>query len=260
MFIGFIRLTVFRRFALACMLLVAPGVFADCGVEYMTAAEKDFYVRADAALKSFLPPKPQAEDIRIFGKDETIDPESINWCAGKKVAGEFSVGVNRQFIWPDVTKFGPDAVVSLRLTINAKSFGDGNARSDVDSRFAGTYGTPSPRLSEGLTVRNVVWEVASDGVAAQASALRDAVAAVLDNKRLEALVGHPLPSVAESQANAKRVPAPTVMAPKPATAATQPLPASGLAPAGTSAPPAATTDKGEGVVDKVKKLRGILGR
>ena len=283
MFITSVTLTVFRHVALASMLLVAPRVYAECtGLEYMTAAEKDFYVRADAALKSFLPPKPQAEDIRVFGKDETRDPKSINWCAGKKVAGGFNVWVHREYIWPDIKKFGADAVVLLTLTINAKSFGDGKANGNVDGRFAGAYGTPSPRLSEGLTVRNVVWEVAAGGVEAQKNALRDAVAAVLDNKRLEALVGHPLPSVAESEANAKKVPAPAVMAPKPAAAApavapasapppsapastpttmaTQPPLASEPAPTGTIAPPAATTDQGEGVADTVTRLRGILRR
>jgi len=61
------------------------------------------------------------------------------------------------------------------------------------------YGSASPQGSASLKVVNVVWSVAGPP-----SVLRDALGAAMPETRLKALVGAPLPSEAESEAQAPR--------------------------------------------------------
>ena len=147
----------------------------------------------------------------------------------------------------------------------------------------GAYGSASPQVSASLTVVNVVWSIGGPP-----SALRDALAAALPEARLKALVGAPLPSETESEAQAPRAvpqeraalatstaepprssatatatgaaptptptPTPTqVPAPGPAPAAAQ-----ASAQASASAPPA--VDPLKKAAGAVQTLRGLLGR
>lgn len=136
----------------------------------------------------------------------------------------------------------------------------------------GSYGAASPGKSVGLKVHNVGITVGgTDGP------LRQALAGAIDRARLQALVGKPLPSPAESEAFAARaVPvtvadlpvgamaaAPTATAsPGPTAAATSPTPP-GPARQTATTPPAAPEPAAEPIkkaVDAVNMFRGLLGR
>ena len=86
----------------------------------LSAAERDFHIRATAALKSFLPPAPAGENIR--SQDIVTDPKGIQACKGEKKPGDFPVQVQRRYIWPDPRKNSADTAVALELVINASSF------------------------------------------------------------------------------------------------------------------------------------------
>ena len=138
------------------------------------------------------------------------------------------------------------------------------ARSDNSS---GAYGAASPGKSVGLKVHNVSFSVnGTDGP------LRQALAAAIDRERLQALLGKPLPSAADSEAYAARaVPVTVADLPASAVTATQMTTAS-PAPASTPAndsptPPALQKAATEPAAEPVKKaveavnlLRGLLGR
>lgn len=133
-----------------------------------------------------------------------------------------------------------------------------------------SYGAASPGKSVGLKVHNVGITVGgTDGP------LRQALAGAIDRARLQALVGKPLPSAAESEAYATRA-VPVTVADLPAgavpvtpmttasRAATAPAAAAPMPPA----PPAATaptapepaTEPIKKAVDAVNMFRGLLGR
>lgn len=250
------------RNALRCLTLAAAfsaaASHADCvDTVGLTADERDFFRRAQAALVSLLPPAPVAE--RLWSKDHLDAERQV--CVGDKKPGDFSVAVERKYVWPDPDNGSADATVTAKLTINAPSF-EGVAG---DGEFSGSYGTPSPQRSAGLKVGNATWEVAPGqwGRQTQIDALRSSVAAAIDRQRLQGLVGQPLPTVAESDAAARKLPPTKLVAVQPAA-----VPAVATAPA--DAPPAAqpqsepaTPASGDTVKDAVeaaRKLRGIFGR
>ena len=252
--------------ALAVLALASPLLaWADCvDTVGLSAAERDFHIRATAALKSFLPPAPAGENIR--SGDSVTDPNGIQACKGEKKPGDFSVQVQRKYIWPDPKKNSADTAVTLELVINASSFG----KSLGD--HSGAYGSPSPARSAGLQVHNVEWKVsaAGYGVQAQGDSLTASIGAVVDRERLQALVGRPLPSVAASDAIARKIP-PTqlvsVAPPGPAAAVSTGSPAAvspavAPQPARTvgAAPPPSSTDSVRDATDAVQKLRGLFGR
>lgn len=252
-------LSVVRVVVTLMAVFYGAGARADCvDTVGLTAAEKDFYNRSMAALKALLPPAPAVETL--WSRDTALEAGNFQVCKGDKKAGNFSVTVKRAYVWPDPQKRGPDAVSNLMLAINMPKF------SVADSEFSGAYGSPSPALSAGLKVNNVVWEV-SGGRGSQAESLRASVAAAVDRARLEGMVGRPLPSVAESAAAAKKLP-PTqlVAAPRAAPAASAsagdaPAAASPSASAPSSAPAAPpAADPVKDAVDTVNKLRGLFGR
>jgi hypothetical protein len=262
-------LTITRRFALAIVCLYAAGAHADCvDTVSLSPAERDFHVRANAALNSFLRPAPAGENIR--SQDSMTDPQGIQVCKGDKKPGDFTVRVQRQYVWPDPKKHFADTAITLELVINTQSFGKSLGN------YSGTYGSPNPGRSAGLQVHNVEWRVsdAGYGVQAQRDSLRASIAAALERERLQGLVGRPLPSVAESVAMAKKAP-PTqlVTPPSPAPAVTTstagPASAAPAAPA-ASPPPAspsgaapsapAPADSVKDAADAVQKLRGLFGR
>ena len=79
----------------------------------------------------------------------------------------------------------------------------------------GSYGSASPIRSAALKVNNVVWRVSGSD-----SPLRQALTDAIDRTRLQALVGKPWPSVAESQALAAKAAPATVAQTAAATPAT----------------------------------------
>ncbi len=143
------------------------------------------------------------------------------------------------------------------------------ARADNSS---GAYGAPSPGKSVGLKVHNIGFAVdGSDGP------LRQALAAAIDRASLQALVGQPLPSQAQSEAYAAKaapamVPeiaagAPGVDSASTTTAAAPPSTpartASPATPTTAPTPPASDAPAAEPVkkaAEAVNKLRGLLGR
>ena len=152
------------------------------------------------------------------------------------------------------------------------------ARTDNSS---GAYGAASRGMSAGLQMHNVSFSV--DGVNGVDGSLRQALSGAIDSARLQALVGKPLPSVAQSEAYAAAAVAVTVpdiaMDGMPAapvssasTGASPPSPSSSSAPAPAPAPAparqAAAAPKPPGpAADPLKKgleavnmLRGLLGR
>jgi hypothetical protein len=259
-------LAVTRRFTLAIVCLYAAGAHADCvDTVGLSPAERDFHVRANAALKSFLRPAPAGENIR--SEDSMTDPRGIQACKGEQKPGDFTVRVQRMYVWPDPKKHSADTVITLELVINTQSFGKSLGN------YSGTYGSPSPGRSAGLQVHNVEWRVSesSYGVQAQRDSLRASIAAVLERERLQGLVGRPLPSVAESEAMAKKTPPTQLVTPPPpapavatptggpasAVPAAAPQPAS---PSGTAPSAPAPADSVKDATDAVQRLRGLFGR
>jgi hypothetical protein len=264
-------------------LLCASVARADCADTVgLTPQEKDFYQRANAVLKSLLRPPPVAD--KLWSADSMSDPNGIEVCKSDKKPGNFTVVVSRKYVWPDPKGNMADAVVTLRLVINADKF------DASDAKYSGAYGSPSPTRSAGLKVQNVVWALdgSSYGIAAQIETLRASLADGLERDRMEKLLGRPLPSVAESEALAKKA-APTKMlasapaaAPASPSAAAQPVtqpaaqPAAPVTPAAAAntqvaspspvlaapeAPAAASpAEMVKSLGDSFQKLRGLLGQ
>ena len=252
-----------RCLAIAAACFYMSSADADCvDTVGLNAAERDFYNRANSALKSFLPPAPPGENT--WSADSMTAPQSINVCKGDKKPGDFTVEVQRKYIWPDPKKHFADTAVILALSINARSF-DKNP-----GTHSGAYGSPSPTRSADLKVHNVTWNVsAGSGVQAQGDSLRASITAAVDRERLQRLVGRPLPTAAESEAMAKKLPPTPLITPAPAApavaattsagsapaAATQPSAAPPSAPAPASAPAAPTpTDTAKEAIDTVQKI------
>ena len=63
-----------RPLAIALVCFSVAGVHVDCvDTVGLSAAERDFYGRADAALTSFLRPAPARKDIRIGDSGSSLD-------------------------------------------------------------------------------------------------------------------------------------------------------------------------------------------
>ena len=165
-----------------------------------------------------------------------------------------------------------DQRVEVVLAMNLQRLPTASDRSVI-----GSQGAASPGKSAGLKVNNVVWSViGTDG------SLRQALAGAIDTARLQALVGKPLPSVADSEAFASRA-VPVAVADLPAAssgaaptaqaqAAAAPPQSPGAAPMPVPASPIAATEQPTAVpihnipdtarkaVDTVNQLRGLFGR
>lgn len=230
---------------IAVLLLGFPlAALADCvDTRKATAGETEFFNRGMAAILAALPPVP------VGGKLQNKDsvPTLGQQCAG--TTGDFSLQASR-FYEHNYRK----AIVSV--AINATRL------PTTDAGLSAAYGPASPRRSAGLKVNNVVWTVSGSD-----SPLRQALVDQIDRARLEAMVGKPLPSVAESQAlAAQAVPATVAGAASvpnapaaPSQTASQPTAAnspSAPAPAGQ----ASSSDAVKDTVDTVNKLRGLFGR
>jgi hypothetical protein len=89
----------------------------------------------------------------------------------------------------------------------------------ADNVLSGAYGSASPNRSAALKVNNVVWRISGSD-----SPLRQALADSMDRARLQAMVGKPLPTVAESRALAAQA-VPATISGAPAAAPNPPAPA-----------------------------------
>ena len=243
-------------------LLCASTARADCvDTVGLTPQEKDFYQRANAVLKSLLRPPPAAD--KLWSADSMSDPNNIEVCKSDKKPGNFTVVVSRKYVWPDPKGNMADAVVTLRLAINADKF------DASDAKYSGAYGSPSPTRSAGLKVQNVVWALdgSSYGIAAQIETLRASLAEGLERDRMEKLLGRPLPSVAESEALAKKAAPTKMLASEPAApvapaaaANTQVASPSPVVAAPEAPAPASPADMVKSLGDSFQKLRGLLGQ
>ena len=214
---------------------------ADCvDTRKATAGETEFHSRAMATLVAALPPVPVGGKLQNKDSVTTLGQQ----CMG--TTGDFSLEATR-FYELNYRK----AIVSVAINMTRLPA--------TDNVLSAAYGSASPKRSAGLKVNNVVWRISGSD-----SPLRQVLADGMDRARLEALVGKPLPSVAESQAlAAQAVPATAAGAPAtpasnvPATQTATQSPAPS-APAATGQAPAAEPVKD--VVDTVNKLRGLFGR
>lgn len=234
---------------IAVLSLVWPVLAAaDCvDTRKPTIGEAEFHSRAIAALVAALPPVPVGGQLQ--NKDSV--PSLGQQCKG--TTGDFNLEATR-FYELNYRK----AIVSVAINVTQLP-----AAATV---LVGAYGSPSPKRSAALTVNNVVWKVSGSD-----SPLRQALADAIDRTRLQALVGKPLPSVAESQSLASQAVPATVAgaAPVAPAAPVQNVPAKQTAaqpaaPANPSAPAApgqaAASEPVKDAVDTVNKLRGLFGR
>lgn len=214
-----------------------PGL-ADCvDTRKPTAAEAEFHSRALAALVAALPPVP------VGGKLQNKDsvPTLGQQCKG--TTGDFNLQASR-FYELNYRK----SIVSVAMNVT---------RLPAATELSAAYGAASPQRSAGLKVNNVVWTVSGSD-----SPLRQTLVESIDRTRLQAMVGKPLPSVAESQALAAQAVPASGAAAAPATAASTPntpatQPATEAAAANPSAPAA---EPMKDAVDTVNKLRNLFGR
>ena len=226
------------------VLALSGPALADCvDTRKPTAAEMEFHSRAVAALVAALPPVPVGGKLQ---NKDSLPTLGSNQCVG--ATGDFSVQATRFYELND-----RKAIVEVAMNVRQLPAGD--------PALVTAYGAASPKLSAGLKVNNVMSRVSGSD-----SPLRKALADGIDRARLEAMVGKPLPTVAESQAlAAQAVPATVAAAPAapassaPATpAAKQPVASSPSAPSGSGQ--AAASEPIKDAVDTVNKLRGLFGR
>jgi hypothetical protein len=221
---------------------------ADCvDTRKPTAGETDFHGRAIATLVAALPPVPVGGTLQNKDSVPTLGQQ----CTGK--TGDFSLEATRYYELNYRKAIVSVAINATQLPAPATD-------------LIGAYGSASPGRSAALKVNNVVWRISGSD-----SPLRQALADAIDRTRLQALVGKPLPSVAESQALAARAvpatvagtaaPAPATPAPNAPSTQTATQPAAPTNPSAPAAPgQAPASEPVKDAVDTVNKLRGLFGR
>jgi len=164
--------------AIAVLALGWPAVAsADCvDARKPTAGEMEFHSRAMAALVAALPPVPAGGKLQNPDSVTTLGQQ----CKGS--TGDFKLEAVR-FYELNYRK----SIVSVAMNVTGLPA--------TDNILSAAYGSASPKGSAGLKVNNVVWRVSGSD-----SPLRQALVDSIDRARLQALVGKPLPSVAESRA------------------------------------------------------------
>lgn len=239
-FPAFALITPAKRRCFMLLVLAWPVLAtADCvDTRKASPAETEFHSRAMAALVAALPPVP------VGGKLQNPDSMTSLGQQCKGVTGDFNLEASRFY----ELNFRKSIVT---VSINARQLPVGAA-----GPF-GAYGMASPSRSAALRVNNVVWTVTGSD-----SPLRQALSDAIDRTRLEALVGKPLPSVADSRALAAQAVPVTVSgaaAVPAAQTANQSATPSGLSDPSTPTQPA-VAEPLKDAVDAVNKLRGLFGR
>jgi hypothetical protein len=216
------------------------SALADCvDTRKPTAAEMEFHSRAVAALVAALPPVPVGGKLQNPDRLPTL---GNNQCVGS--TGDFSVQAARYYELNN-------RLAIVEVEMNRREL-------PAASALVATYGPASPKLSAGLKVNNIMSRVSGSD-----SPLRQALADGIDRARLEAMVGKPLPSVAESRAlAAQAVPATvaTTAAAPAVPASSAPATPAATQPAASTQPSAPVSDPARDAVDTVNKLRGLFGR
>jgi hypothetical protein len=214
---------------------------ADCvDTRKPTAGEVDFHSRALAAIVAALPPVPAGGKLQNKDSVPTLGQQ----CQG--TTGDFNLQASR-FYELNYRK----SIVSVAINVT---------QLPTATALSAAYGAASPKRSAGLKVNNVVWTVSGSD-----SPLRQTLVDSIDRTRLQAMVGKPLPSVAESQAlaaqavpasvgSAAAAPAPSSPAAQSATETGAPNPS-----APTSSGQAGASEPMKDAVDTVNKLRGLFG-
>lgn len=230
--------------------------FADCVDDDRkpTASETDFYNRAIAALVAALPPVPAGATLGSGGDDFNRLPTIGLLCGGPSghKIGEFDLRAQRFYVLKDQK-------AAVRLSINVTKL-------PVTATVPfGAFGAASPGRSAGMKVNNVVWSVGGTD-----TPLRQTLTEAIDRAYLQALVGNPLPAVAESRARAAQASpavagsttaAPAVTAtPAPNAPATQTATQPPASPPPAPAGQAGASEPIKDAVDTVNKLRGLFGR
>jgi hypothetical protein len=223
---------------LGIAMLASLSAQADCvDTRKATAGETEFFNRAMAAVMAALPPVP------VDGKLQNSDNVTALGQQCQGVTGDFS---------PQASRFYEHNYRKSIVTVSINAI----RLPTTEPGLSAAYGPASPKRSAALKVNNVVWTVSGSD-----SPLRKALLDAIDRGRLEAMVGKPLPSVAESQALAAQAAPVTVagaVAPAANSPAAQPAEATPSAPA--AAGQASSTDAAKDAVDTVNKLRGLFGR
>jgi hypothetical protein len=187
------RCCALRRSAAGIAVLVlgwSSLASADCvDTRKPSAAEMEFHSRAMAALVAALPPVP------VGGKLQNQDSVTTLGQQCKGSTGDFNLEAVR-FYELNYRK----SIVSVAMNVTALPA--------ADNVLSAAYGSASPKRSAALKVNNVVWRVSGSD-----SPLRQALVEGMDRTRLQALVGKPLPSVAESRALAAQAVPATVARP-----------------------------------------------
>ena len=215
------------------------AALADCvDTRKPTAAEIEFFNRGTAALVAALPPVPV--NAKLESKDSLPPSLGSNQCVGQ--TGDFSLEVRRNY-----EHNSRGARVTIVMNVAQWQVTGTNP--------SAAYGTLNPGRSAGLKVNNLMWIVSGSD-----SPLRKTLADAIDRERLQALVGKPLPSVAESQALAAQAVPATVAgaAPVSSSPAAQPAAANPSAPAASGQ--AGASEPMKDAADAVNKLRGLFGR
>jgi hypothetical protein len=228
---------------IAALVLGWPlPALADCvDTRKPTAGEMEFHSRAIAALVAALPPLPVG--AKLHNKDSF--PSLGQQCQGQ--TGDFTLEATRNYEHNSRL-----AIVSIQINVRQLPV------SGTDPSEA--YGAASPARSAGLKVNNVVWRISGSD-----SPLRKTLAEAIDRTRLQALVGKPLPTVAESQALAAQATPATVAGASMTAPATAAAPAANAPAAQPVAAPAsagqpAAPEPMRDAVDTVNRLRGLFGR
>lgn len=232
-----------RRLAAGVLALgCSMPALADCvDTRKPTAAEAEFHSRAMAAIVAALPPVPVGGQLQNKDRVTGLGQQ----CQG--TTGDFILEAAR-FYELNYRK----AIVSV--SINAQ-------RLPAADALSAAYGPASPKRSAGLKVNNVVWTISGSD-----SPLRHALVGAIDRARLEAMVGKPLPTVAESRAvAAQAVPASIAQPAAAAPASSAPAPQAAGQPAAAPSTPASSGQAGasepvKDAVDTVNRLRGLFGR
>jgi hypothetical protein len=239
-----LRCTSLARGACIAFVTLAWPVLAlaDCvDTRKATAGEIEFHKRATATLLAALPPVPVAGKLQQ--KDSVM---SLGQQCGP--TGDFTVQASRGY-----EHNGRLAIVAMSINVQQLPA--------AASALSAAYGTASPGRSTGLKVHNVVWTVSGSD-----SPLRKTLAESIGRAHLQALVGRPLPTVAESEALAAQAVPATVTATAAAPSANAPAmqatgqPAAAPDPSMPAARQPGAAEPVRDAADAVNKLRGLFGR
>jgi hypothetical protein len=218
--------------------LSGTGARADCvdGMRELSAAERAYFHRTQAALAAALPPAPPNFRRTDTAYDFRAAPSLPVMCKEQK-NGSFDVNLVARYLYthprtPGDPEGGTVRDFDVRVAVNLRQPPQPGSTPKGDY---GAWGTPTTVRSADLKVHNVAF-----GVNGPEGPARKALLDLVDTAWLQALVGRALPEVAASEAQAaKQVERAKVAVAAPAPAPSAPPAAAPMPPAASPAPPAA---------------------